>query len=77
MRRQQQGFFPNRQQGNNPFGNAQEIMGKYQQFKQDYLAQNPNPDPKGAVMGMVQNGQVNNQALQQAMGMAQMFGFKL
>ena len=75
--RRQQGYFPNNQQQNNQFGNAQDIMQKYQQFKQDYLAQNPNPDPKSAVMGMVQNGQIGNPVFQKAMSMAQMFGFKL
>ena len=74
--RRQQGYFPNQQQ-NNPFGNAQQMMQQYQQFKQDYIAQNQKPDPKGAVMQMVQNGQISNPALQQAMGMAQMMGFKL
>lgn len=77
MRRQSQQFFSNPRQPNNPFNNAQQIMQQYQQFKQDYYAQNPNPDPKGAVMGMVQNGQIGTPALQQAMGMAQQFGFKL
>ena len=69
-----QGFIPNQ---NNPFNNAQSMMEQYQKFKQDYLAQNQNPDPKGAVMSMVQNGQIGNPALQQAMDMAKTMGFKL
>ena len=69
-----QGFIPNQ---NNPFNNAQQMMQQYQQFRQDYLAQNQKPDPKGAVMSMVQNGQIGNPALQQAMQTAQMMGFKL
>ena len=69
-----QGFIPNQ---NNPFNNAQTMMQQFQQFKQDYLAQNANPDPKGAVMSMVQNGQIGNPVLQQAMSMAQSMGFKL
>lgn len=75
--RRQQNFIPGQQRNNNPFGNAQKMMQDYSKFRQEYLEQNKNPDPKGAVMGMVQSGQIQNNALQQAMSMAQMFGFKL
>lgn len=69
MSRQQQNYIPGQQNNN-----VMNMMQKYQQFKKDYYEQNPNPDPKSAVMQMVQNGQIGNPQLQQAMSIAQMFG---
>lgn len=59
------------QQGMNPIM----LMQQYQKFKEDFYAGNENPDPKAAVMEQVQ-GNMNNPALQQAMMMAKLCGFK-
>ena len=46
--------------------NPMVMMQQFQKFKQDYLAQNPNPDPKGAVMQILtQNGMDANSFIQQ------------
>lgn len=46
--------------------NPMTMMQQFQKFKQDYYAQNPNPDPKGAVMQILtQNGMDANAFIQQ------------
>ena len=72
MMNRQQSFIPGQQNQNQ----AMQMMQQYQQFRKDYLAQNQNPDAKSAVMDMV-GGQMNNPALQQAMQIARMCGFKV
>lgn len=53
---------------NNPFGNIQNLMAQYNQFKQTFKG-----DPQETVNRMLQSGQINETQVEQAKQMAQQF----
>ena len=53
---------------NNPFGNMQNLMAQYNQFKQTFKG-----DPQETVNRMLQSGQINETQVEQAKQMAQQF----
>lgn len=53
---------------NNPFGNVQNLMAQYNQFKQTFKG-----DPQETVNRMLRNGQINETQVEQAKQMAQQF----
>lgn len=55
--------------GNVPmFGNMQNFMNQFQQFKQTFSG-----DPQQTINQMLQNGQINQQQVEQAKQMAEQF----
>lgn len=71
MSRPQQNFIP----GGQP-NQAMQMMQNYAKFRQEFYQQNPNPNPKAAFNQFVMQNGLNNQQIQQAMGIAQQFGFR-
>lgn len=53
---------------NNPFGNMQNMMAQFNQFKQTFKG-----DPQETINKMLQNGQINQTQIDQAKQMAQQF----
>nr|DAT45853.1 MAG TPA: Protein of unknown function (DUF2680) [Caudoviricetes sp.] len=51
-----------------PFGNFQQLMHRFQQFRQTFKG-----DPKAEVEKMLQSGQITQQQLDQAQALAQQF----
>lgn len=51
-----------------PFGNFQQLMQRFQQFRQTFKG-----DPKAEVEKMLQSGQITQQQLDQAQALAQQF----
>lgn len=54
--------------GNTPFGNMQQMIMQFQQFKNSF-----NGDPKQAVMQMVNSGRISQDQLNQLQQAAQQF----
>lgn len=71
MNRQQSNMIP----GGQP-NQAMQMMQNYAQFRKQFYEQNQNPDPKAAFDQFVMQNGLNNQQIQQAMNIAQMFGFR-
>lgn len=57
--------------------NPMEIMQKFEKFKADMTAKNPNMNPQEIVNQMVQSGKASQQVFEQARGMAAMLGFRI
>lgn len=53
---------------NNPFGNMQNMMAQFNQFKQTFKG-----DPQQTINQMLKNGQINQTQIDQAKQMAQQF----
>ena len=53
---------------NNPFGNMQNMMAQFNQFKQTFQG-----DPQETINKMLQNGQINQTQIEQAKQMAKQF----
>lgn len=53
---------------NNPFGNMQNMMNQFQQFKRTFQG-----DPQQTINQMLQSGQINQMQVEQAKKMAEQF----
>lgn len=56
--------------------NPAQLLMQFQQFKKDYYANNPNPDPKSACMQVIQENGIDPSVVNAGLGLAQQLGFK-
>lgn len=58
--------------------NPMQMMQKFQQFRQNWLKQNPNMPPQQAVQNLLNSGKMSQQQFEQFRNMANMFtGMKM
>ena len=58
----------NMMMGNTPFGNVQNLISQYQQFRSSFQC-----DPREKIQEMLNSGQITQQQINQAQNMAEQF----